>query len=1085
MASTRKENVYGNFSVPFGIKNAAGLMEVENGKVKNPIFSHESYKISTTFDSKHSEDFGYITYKDKPTRFEGTSYQKVFRKSVRWDFGDGTTVDGYTATHSYTRPGKYTITCTFFDIWRQGYVNGYSVQVIVKQVIPTQLAIADYAEANKLDSVKCSAVNTIATIDATLSNLVNNSPDVIVERIFNADEEVRPSWEDVKDLTMPQLRKYYAMLSGEWERDDELSLIEKQPVSAYSPDYYTLYGRFYTEGGQMKLEAYRVEPYLLAIENTPSGETLPISINDPNVSILEVEQEPRIEVPVKLVSSLTELPSSVSLIGRRAIFSVNYKSDFVSEKDILSIHYDLENTNISGSLESATNFLNIPPLGINFPVTPNDFSPNSTEDRHLFFSLSNTGFDFDESGVSKETLFSFVKDFTFKCFLVPVIIPTTQSGVLLSKEYYIPKDYDFYNTDVSVRYYGENDSIITIDRRDDFSHVLDVTFKLGSVLDAEIIVPGFEPIVLKKELVDLSALVIPTEHYYNQSLDDLLAAYLPHKMFDNAANLKQLLKNAFGNNRILDYLVTKGVNFFDDNVNIDTVYIKQLLSILTMMGREVTEYNDTNFDGVNELRDIARILSMNFTRLMGNKIPKPDDIRVTDELKGANIGDRIEVTDILHVYMHNRERELVQGKVFKVERDGTIYNVEVPTILVAADDYTTQTHTVSFAGLEPEEIYEDEDGNQIGKYVISSYLPSWGWNLLLPEKYKPEDTARIIDSYYSFYLYRPSSETVRVGNFLDDATIQEEFDTLQNWFEEQGLPDRVIQKILLAKGNLHSLGQTEFNRSAILAVSDVQKANSAIVFTLDIEEPNTVVDISAYIDKGSDYQISWGDRFKDDNKTSHKYIAPGIYDVTLTGVVHWTDRFVKTDYSLRNTLLEISIPEGKTSALYRTEGGFSRCAKLRKVPANLYENIQLTSAGGSDLRESYACCSALEEIPEGFLDIQASRADLTDFFYDSGIKRIPENLLYVLAKQCKKIRLLHFAMFCDGLTELPKGFLSCMTPEHIVEASYAFANCQGLITTPQYWKTTKGTLVSDAMFADCHNAKSLKFAPKAVKERIS
>lgn len=817
MPSTRKANVYGDFTVRFGIVNAAGLMETKladylDEQVMCPVFAHESYKISTTFDTDYAKDFGLIGYKDPKatSAYKGKSYLKIFRKSVMWDFGDGTQIEGYTAEHWYKIPGKYTITCTFFDIYRQGYKNAFSIEVIVKQPIPTQLAISDYSEAVKLDNVVCSAVNTVALIDATLSNLVTNEPGVIVERIFEPEDEVLPIWEDVKDLPNPHFQKYYSLLDGKWESDeDDPTLFVSKPTTVYHPEYYQIYGHFIPMGALMIMRAYRVNPFLEAYENTPEGESDFLSINSPNSSILDPLSEPKTNVTVRVVSSVNELPEGATPIGKRAMFTVNYKSDFISKKDVFTLHYDMEHTNVDGNLKSGVNFLNMAPLGMNFPVVANKFSTSANQ--RFFFSLSNTGFDHSTTGVSDDVALSLVKDFTYSCYLLPFIQPLVSSGTTLTKNVYIPKDYDFYKTDVSVRYLGKNDSKVTIDRRDDFNHVLDVKFELKNVLDVEIVIPGIQTIRIQKDLFDLEAIVVPTEKYYRQDLDELLAAYLPHKCFDDAINLKQMLKNAFGNNEILDYLVTKGVNFFDDHANIDTVYIKQLLAYLTMMGREVTEYNTTNFDGVNELRDIARILSMNYTKLMGNKILKKEDIRVNSNTKGENVGDKIEVDDILHAYMDNIGGELLQGKVFKLERTTrengkdvtTTYNIEVPTVLIAADDYTEETKTVSFAGITPISTYYDSTLKAtIGKYSIQHFLPSWGWNLLLPDQYKESDKARIIDSYYSFFLLKPSTEIIRVGNYLDPQSIQDEFDHLQNWYEKDGLPERVIQKIIISKGLL-------------------------------------------------------------------------------------------------------------------------------------------------------------------------------------------------------------------------------------------------------------------------------------------
>ena len=166
------------FKVPFGILNIKGLMAVnEDNVVELPIFAHSSYPITTTLDPTYSSEFGTLLYNKPGNVLEGKSYQKIYRKNVRWNFGDGTEVEGYSVSHYYNIPGKYTITCTFFDIHRLGILNQYKIKVIVKQVIPSEL-IFDKQESSVAD-IKCSKIEKIARVEALLSNNVKDNVDVI------------------------------------------------------------------------------------------------------------------------------------------------------------------------------------------------------------------------------------------------------------------------------------------------------------------------------------------------------------------------------------------------------------------------------------------------------------------------------------------------------------------------------------------------------------------------------------------------------------------------------------------------------------------------------------------------------------------------------------------------------------------------------------------------------------------------------------------------------------------------------------------------------------------------------------------
>jgi hypothetical protein len=193
----------------FGILNLNGLMgikdtktDVSTGKVTSsdvilPLYSHETYKIKTTFNRNHvykglnetihqnGSHFAKIHVYENSNkaiqRHDNKYYQKFFRKDVMWDFGDGTKIEGYSAEHSYKKPGRYKITCTFFDIDRKAWVNDYSINVTVKEVLPT---ILKFDTKSTKSDVKCSKIERIARIEALNSNTVEEDLNVKVERIF-------------------------------------------------------------------------------------------------------------------------------------------------------------------------------------------------------------------------------------------------------------------------------------------------------------------------------------------------------------------------------------------------------------------------------------------------------------------------------------------------------------------------------------------------------------------------------------------------------------------------------------------------------------------------------------------------------------------------------------------------------------------------------------------------------------------------------------------------------------------------------------------------------------------------------------
>jgi hypothetical protein len=118
-----------------------------------------------------------------------------------------------------------------------------------------------------------------------------------------------------------------------------------------------------------------------------------------------------------------------------------------------------------------------------------------------------------------------------------------------------------------------------------------------------------------------------------------------------------------------------------------------------------------------------------------------------------------------------------------------------------------------------------------GCITINDYKPSWGWNLLLPQRYNDclyklnendmykmnnngtslyskkdierirQTMAQILDGYYSFYLLNPNVNNERVGNFLDESTITTRIDDPMDWKNTWGITHELLMKILMESGN--------------------------------------------------------------------------------------------------------------------------------------------------------------------------------------------------------------------------------------------------------------------------------------------
>ena len=66
----------------------------------------------------------------------------ISNKRIVWDFGDGSShVESVTATHAYTKPGRYKVTCYLYDENGTGYLDTFSSKVDIKDFVADKLVI--------------------------------------------------------------------------------------------------------------------------------------------------------------------------------------------------------------------------------------------------------------------------------------------------------------------------------------------------------------------------------------------------------------------------------------------------------------------------------------------------------------------------------------------------------------------------------------------------------------------------------------------------------------------------------------------------------------------------------------------------------------------------------------------------------------------------------------------------------------------------------------------------------------------------------------------------------------------------------
>lgn len=839
--------------VPFGILNIGGLaktkpiMDVDDvvgAEVITPFFCHETFKLKPTFGRHLDKSFALME--------DGFHYQRKFRRMVLWDFGDGHTEEGYSVEHYYKKAGYYTITCTFYDINRRAWKNTYHISVVVKEPIPTELR---FVEETTKSEVKCSKIERITRLEALLSANCKSDLQIKPLRIFTEKEEdtkyeeIGRNYFEVPSEILKFTRKQWTFLENKQEMVYNSDKVYKQnllPVKLYTPQYQSLYGRFEynadNEEEPISLSLYQVIPYMNINEELKT-----IRVINPNCSIDDIlnhdgDWEDYKEKFTKLVEikqkfTIDDLPSDVTPIGKRAWVDIFYKNDYLTEENhdnVFSFSYDIETVNVTGELENSDNYLNFIPLGTKLKVVQNDLNnvklgvsldcflrkcdetKEYTVDEYLLWTLMK-GIDLDfyffpyiEYNTSEESVEGYVgyRDEEEK--------EIEKSDLM----YYIPKDckiseiipeqmrsdvtnssFDQYSSEIAEEGIEPWISRVRFSLFDCFIFNIYANVVLG---DAE---KQFDVEIVKEKLIDPDEIEIPKEQTVNEDMKELVDVYMAHPMFDQTQDIKDFFNIILSGQNMINYSLTRSKNFLNDHAYVKTCYLSNLISNLKMMGDEVIEYEKGGFDGVNDLRDFVRILSMNHSDLVGHVVHKTPDIKVNQHTKGQNVSDKINITDTLTIK---------DGKILTLTRGKTTYDYRVwdesGVEIIIHDKYTNETKIVNFG------LCKDQTT------TIGDYRTSWGWNLLLPKKfsdceykldeheknniYGKSDLERIklsmrqlIEGYYDFYILDPFVSKKRIGNYLQNSSINERINDPQLWDEEWGIKHEILLKILRDNGD--------------------------------------------------------------------------------------------------------------------------------------------------------------------------------------------------------------------------------------------------------------------------------------------
>jgi hypothetical protein len=750
--------------------------KITGSRYKDFIFNHESHKIEVSLTT------------DKLT---GNSYKDKYRAIVRWNFGDGTYVEGTSATHYYTQAGKYKISAVLYDLDRVPHENlAPSVEITVREIVPTELSLySDSSSSWNEGTYYFSKNNKLGNILITVGNEFIGEPQIKPIRKWDNGKNEN-SYFDIKDEPFYHLKKYYTFLAENYIHsiDEKSSTGILRPIETYKPSYRTLYGKINKD---KKLDLcyikskYSDEPVTLKLYKNVDGE--------------------RKSYTATTILKSSDLTSDYYAIGKFALVPIYYKNDYANVSSN-QIFFEIDKSTLKFKNEEALNetYLNTIPISfnVNFSKCPTAYKVLTSNGLCSYLPDNEVN---NQIFVEKYLEHNFYAKYTVEAYYA-YFIPNDK----LSNDSPIT-----YNMDKSRSIEGTlttNNKCSLVEKENgDYYRYYHITPKE----DGFNFVDNRKIFYTHGKLENLEKLILPSEKIYNQNIDELLNTYMNHPMYDNAVNLKIMLKDIFANKNMLSYITSKGINFVDDHVNHKSCYIKDLLSLYELLDEPLKQYDISAFEKINDLKELTRIISMNYSHLFGTEINNEYDIKITQSSKGKNIADQLEYNDVILCDTNYNIIGFRRGsKIYK------LLESECSPYIVIKDDFTSQTYLGTLHGVSTHEIEDFSDQKDEWKtnnasfikkvkyaYRLSDYTYRWGWGLNLPmEAENRQDKDYLIDNYYTFYLFKPNSSSKRKYNFLEEKTIPVDNDgkqlSVEDWEENFGFLYNCLVKVLTNNLNL-------------------------------------------------------------------------------------------------------------------------------------------------------------------------------------------------------------------------------------------------------------------------------------------
>jgi PKD repeat protein len=717
-------------------------------------FSIKDYTGSTTTLSSYNLDTTPVQFVPIESSTVDTSTRFV------WATGDGTFLDEYSPTYTYKKPGLYTVTLTVYksDL-------GAARSSVTKSVL-----IKDYLEDNFF--VDCSSLNLTAGRLSSPLTITQTLP----IRLFTREEQVVPTAERKPVGFLPksfQTKKVVVpidtpppetiLLDPASDELKRVSTIQYSVSGCNSVNYFFLPENLYNH-----LEQY----------NSLFSRTYVDSISTYDIQPISNIQLPLTAVYTELSSGQLvesyEYSENKELVGYRGYGTVYYRDDvpvqlfniaFTRNSDGVS---NALNVTLSGSVETNTpTKIVITSNGITGDGYPNsifNIDKNKFANTNIHFVACLT--DADGNKVKNAGSILYPGDITFELIgnnvqSTSYSISSLQSTLSsLSAGGYF-RGYLTYTGTLSSPLTSVYLSAAYLDT---------LNTELGEIITTEDLLP----LTIESELSAVSSTfnIYPSNYYkfvkINEDFDSeqmFESLIFQETLMDKPMFFEEFLGTIFGDDSVDiealgNKLYERISNFINNNTNINTNEILNLLSLADLMQNNATVFDKNLFNFPNKIQRVISLIAVNRDKLFGIKNTFAENFNdfgtTTKEVYGKNLGDQIDTTS----YTITAGTDIVAYEKFsKIYK---LLNTYQP--LCAASPTTLQ-------------------------YKLSDYSSNWGWPLVLPQ----DTSLQSINTYYDFYEYNSQEAGDIVGGILNFTHTTVPFDTPNTQLIEQsGIYENII-----------------------------------------------------------------------------------------------------------------------------------------------------------------------------------------------------------------------------------------------------------------------------------------------------